>query len=232
VSVRSYLFLTRARFSWRMPSMRSLQRGALGALLVTTACALAACGGGGGSAASTDTTATTTTSTTPAAGAANGANSAAFAKYTACLKQNGVTLPSFGAGRPPGGADGGGPGNPPTGSVPAPPTGTNPPGGQGGPGGFDSAKFQKASAACAKLRPAGTRGFGGGFGRGNTQNNAAFAAYRNCLTLHGVKITALRQGGAAPTAKVQKAMTACASLRPQRQAPPASTTTAPTTTDS
>jgi hypothetical protein len=211
-----------------MPSMRALQRGAFGALLVTTVCALVACGGGG-SAASTDTTATTTTtttSTTPAAGAANGANSAAFARYTACLKQNGVTLPSFGAGGPPGGGDGGGAGSPPTGSAPAPPTGTNR---QGRLGGLDGAKFQKASAACAKLRPAGMRG---GFGGGNPQNSTAFAAYRNCLTLHGVKATALRQGGAAQTAKVQNAMAACASLRPQRQAPPASTTTAPTTTDS
>ena len=155
-------------------------------------------------------------------------NRAAFAKYTACLKQNGVTLPNFGAGRPPGGG-----GNAPTGTAPAPPTGTNP---QGGPGGFNSAAFRKAAAACAKLRPAGRGGFGGGFGGGfrggNAQNSAAFAAYRNCLTLHGVKLTDLRRGGAAPTAKQQKAMTACASLRPARPTRPSSTTTAPTTTTS
>jgi hypothetical protein len=197
--------------------MRSLQRGAVAALLVTTALAAAACGGGGGSAATTGTTAATTT--TSAAGAANGANSTAFAKYTACLKQNGVTLPSFGAGRPPGGGAGGGQG-----------TGTNAQGGQGRPRFANNAKFQKAAAACAKLRPTGFRGggFRGGPG-GNGQNTAAFAAYRNCLTLHGVKQSALRGGGAAPTAKVQKALTACASLRPSRQAP-TSTTPAPTTT--
>jgi hypothetical protein len=211
--------------------MRSLQRGAVAALLVTTALAAAACGGGGGSAASTGTTAATTT--TSAAGTANGANSAAFAKYTACLKQNGVTLPSFGAGGPPGGGvGGGGQGTAPTGTAPAPSTGTNGQGGQGRSRFANTPKFQKAAAACAKLRPSGFRGggFGGGRGGGNGQSSAAFAAYRNCLTLHGVKQSALRTGGgASPTAKVQKALTACASLRPSPQAP-TSTTAAPTTT--
>jgi hypothetical protein len=204
--------------------MRSLQRGAVGALLVTTALAAAACGG---SAAANGTTAATTS--TSAAAPANGTNSAAVAKYTACLKQNGVTLPSFGAGRPPGGgAGGGGQGNAPSGSTPAPPTGTNGQGGQGRGGFANNPKFQKAAAACAKLRPTGLRG--GGFGGANGQNTAAFAAYRNCLALHGVKQSALRPAaGASPTAKVQKAMTACASLRPSPKAP-TSTTAAPTTT--
>ena len=139
--------------------MRSLQRGAVAALLVTTALAAAACGGGGGSAATTGTTAATTS--TSAAGAATGANSAAFAKYAACLKQNGVTLPTFGARRPPGGGAGGGQGNAPTGTAAAPPTGTNAQGGQGRPRFATSARFQKAAAACAKLRPTSFRG--GGF---------------------------------------------------------------------
>jgi hypothetical protein len=201
--------------------MRSLQRGAVGALLLTTALAAVACGGS----AATGTTAATTS--TSAAGAANGTNSAAVAKYTACLEQNGVTLPNFGAGRPPGGG-GGGQGNAPNGTTPAPPTGTNGQGGLGRGGFANNPKFQKAAAACAKLRPTGFRG--GGFGGGNGQNTAAFAAYRNCLALHGVKQSALRPaGGASPTAKVQKAMTACASLRPSPKAP-TSTTAAPTTT--
>lgn len=204
-----------------MPSLRSLQRGAVGALLVTTACAVAACGGGGGSAAATGTSAATTS--TSASGSANGTNGGAFAKYTACLAQNGVTLPNFRGGNPPGGGQGGAP----AGTRPAPPTGTNAQGGQGRPRFASSPKFQKAAAACAKLRPTG---FGaGGFGGGNRQNGVAFAAYRNCLTLHGVKAPPVGGGGAAPTARVQKAMTACAGLRPQRPAP-GSTTTTPTTT--
>jgi hypothetical protein len=203
--------------------MRSLQRGAVAALLVTTACAVAACGGGGGSAATTTSAGTTSNTTTSPAGAAGGA---AFAKYTTCLKQHGVTLPNFGQGQPPGGgAPNGGQGTPPTGT--APPTGTNGPGGQ-----FNTAKFRQASAACASLRPKGG-GFGGGF-RGGGQNTAAFAAYRNCLTLHGVKTAGGfgfgQPGGAAPTAKQKAALAACASLRPARQGRPTGTTTTPSTT--
>jgi hypothetical protein len=208
--------------------MRSLQRGAVAALLVTTACAVAACGGGGGSSAATTSAGTTANTTTSAAGAA-GANGAAFAKYTTCLKQHGVTLPNFGQGRPPGGgAPDAGPGGAPTGTAPNPPTGTNR---RGGFGQFDNPKFQKASAACASLRPK----FGaGGFGGRGGQNTAAFAAYRNCLTLHGVKTADGfgfgRPGGAAPTAKEKAALSACASLRPTRQARPTGTTATPSTT--
>jgi hypothetical protein len=146
-----------------------------------------------------------------------------MAKYTACLKQNGVTLPTFGAGGAGGGGGGGGQGG-------TPPTGTNGQGGAARPGG--NPKFQKAAAACASLRPAGLRA--GGFGgRGGGANTAAFAAYRNCLTLHGVKASQLTPGSSSkPTAKVQKAMTACASLRPQGRAPSSTTATTPTTTTS
>ena len=204
--------------------MRSLQRGAVAALLVTTACAVAACGGGGGSSAAT-TSAGTTANTTSTAGAARGANGAAFAKYTTCLEQHGVTLPNFGQGRPP---SGGGQGTAPTGTAPNPPTGTNR---RGGFGQFDNPKFQKAAAACASLRP---KFGGGGFGGRGGQNTAAFAAYRNCLTLHGVKTNGGfgfgRPGGAAPTAKEKAALTACASLRPARGARPTGTTTTPSTT--
>lgn len=191
-----------------MPSMRALQRGALAVLLAGTALAGAACGGG--SAARTTTTATTTAAS--AAGAANGAGRAAFATYSACLAKHGVTFRAFRSGRPPaaGGAGAQGTGRPR----------------------FAGAKFQKAAAACAALRPSGfgRAGAGPGFAGANGPGGAAFAAYRNCLTLHGVQASALRRpAGAAPTTKLQKAMTACASLRPSRPAPPA-TTAAPTTT--
>jgi hypothetical protein len=173
-------------------------RGALGALLLATALAVAACGGSSGTASTTSTTSTTTTA------AASGASSAALAKYTACLKENGVTLPTGGGGPP-----GGGGGASPTGTTGGGTSTTRRPAfGAGG-----NAEFAKAQAACAKLRPAGLRA--GGFGGpGGGANSAAFAAYRNCLTLHGVKASAL-QRGMKPTAAVTKATTACASLRPK-----------------
>jgi hypothetical protein len=206
------------------PSGRAL-RSALAALLVLTAGGLAACGGGGGSSASTTTSTNASTTTTTAGGAA-------LAKFTACLKQHGVTLPARG----PGGFGGGNAG---------PPTGTTGADGATGPtarrgGGFGGAKFQAAQTACAKLLPANSRG-GGFFGRGGAGggNNAAFAAYRNCLTLHGVKIGAgFGRGGPQgatgvpkQTAKVRKALAACAGLRPAFGVRPPSSTT-PTTTSS
>jgi hypothetical protein len=168
---------------------------------VLAATCLAACGGGSGAAASTNPS-TSSGGTTTAAGPAGGTNrnSAAFAKYAACLKKNGVTLPARGAG----GAPGAGNGTPGTNGGPAP--------GQGA----GNAKFQKAQAACASLRPAGARrGFAGGQGG----NSAANAAFRNCLKLKGVKATTSRT-----SATFKQAMTACASLRPQPQQ--GSTTTA------
>jgi hypothetical protein len=69
-------------------------------------------------------------------------------KVVACLKKQGVTLPS---GRL--GGNGGPPnGRPPTGTDGQPPTGTNrrPPSGQGAPNGPGSAQFQKLRAALQK----------------------------------------------------------------------------------
>ena len=188
----------------------------MAALLVGGAIALTACGGGSNAPTTPTTTAnagagTTTTTTTTGGGPRS---NAAFVKYTDCLQEHGVKLPDFGSGGAPG-------------------TGGPPPGATGDPGatpqapaGVDNAAFRKAQTACASLRPKGARNGGPGFGGG--QNNAAFAAYRNCLTIHGVKLTDLRPGaGTTPSAKVTKAMTECASLRPTRGAPPGSTTTTP-----
>ena len=190
-----------------------IARGGVGALVVAGALTLAACGGGSGSATTTDT-ADSNGSTTPAA---NAANTAEVAKYTACLEKNGVTLPTRGADGPPGE---GGP--PPDGEAPPSTDGGTPP----APPGGNNAKFAKAQKACASLRPAGARMGGPGTGA----NSAEFAAFRNCLTLNGVKAS---EAGAAPgatqTAKVKKAMAACASLRPARTGqPPAATTTTAT----
>jgi hypothetical protein len=85
--------------------------------------------------------------------------------YLTCLRQHGVNVPAT---RPTA---------PPT----ARPT-ARPSGGFGSP----SAAMQKARQACAKLRPAGGFGFGGGrFG-------AAFQAFRTCMASHGETIPTTR----------------------------------------
>jgi hypothetical protein len=223
------------------PSGRALPRplalrSALAALLVLTAVGLAACGGSSSNSAATTATTPTTTGAAAAGGTA-GAGRAAFAKYTTCLKQHGVTLPTR---RPGGFGGGGGNGGPPTGATGA----TGPTGRRGGFfSGANSAKFRAAQTACSKLLPAGFRrgGFGGGGAGGG--NTAAFAAYRNCLSLHGVKIAAGgfgrpgtqggqgAQGAPKPNAKITKALKACASLRPSfGGGRPGSTTTTPSGT--
>ena len=104
----------------------------------------------------------------------------------------------------------GGPGGPPGAGSGGPPSTDG--GGNGGPP-PQNAKFQKAQAACASLRPAGANG---GFpGQGN---GAAIAAFRNCLKINGVTAATART-----SAKFKKATAACASLLPQRQAPPTTT---------
>ena len=113
---------------------------ALGALLV--ALCLAACG----------SDANSTTNANAGAGATRpGAARRGFLrdpKVVACLKKQGVTLPS-GRRRGNGGLPNGGP---PTGTDGQPPTGTNrrPPSGQGAPNGPGSAQFQKLRAALQK----------------------------------------------------------------------------------
>jgi hypothetical protein len=101
------------------------------------------------------------------------------------------------------------------------------------------AQYRAAFQACQNLRP--TAPFGGGF------NSAQFAAYRNCLQLHGVTLptpptttpgqtrpTAGAGGGfgangglgaQANTPAFQKARQACANLLPARTG--SSTTTSP-----
>jgi hypothetical protein len=167
--------------------------------------ALAACGNSSASGSGT--------STTTAAGKPS------RAAYTACLKQHGVTLPSFG-GRPGGGTTGGE--TPPSFT----PGSGSFPGGTGGGGFRNNPKFAKAESACKSLRPSG--GFGGFGGGAGGFNSSAFAAYRNCLKLHGVT---LPTGGTRPTgstppttsASEQAALQACAALRPT---PSTTTTTA------
>ena len=177
---------------------------------------LAACGG------SSSSTASPTTTTPPTTAAGRAGASASVTKYTQCLTSHGVPAGANGlfgrrgAGSASGGATSGS-------SVP---TGTRP---------TIPAQYQQAFQACASLRPTG--GFGGGFGL----NSAQAAAYRNCLTIHGVKLptpptttpgqtgsTGGFRGGFGQLANnptFQAAQKACANLLPARTGGTSSTTT-------
>jgi hypothetical protein len=145
-------------------------------------------------------------------GTSSGTSSkASTAAYTACLKQHGVNLPNFS----------GGSGGPPANGETPPSFGSGASGpGAGGLG--NNPKFQKAATACKSLRPSG--GFGGLGGSGGV-NSTAFAAYRNCLKLHGVTLPTggASKGGAGSTPPttidqssptMKSALAACASLQP------------------
>jgi hypothetical protein len=160
--------------------------------LVGVAVLVAACGGStkASSASSTTPAASPAASATPsaapgsAAGSAapGGRNGAAFAAYTACLAQHGVTVPSFSAGARPSGTFS----RPPGGFSRAPGASRGPGGGGGGFGGFGSPNpsTSAARAACASLLPAGA------FGPGSrTISATTFAAFKSCMSDNGVTIT-------------------------------------------
>ena len=116
-------------------------------------------------------------------GFGGGQNSAAFAKYTACLAKAGIKLQGFGGGRGFGG------GTRPTG---APATGTAP---RPRPTFSLSPAQQKAFTACAALRPSfggfgGAGGPGGGAGGpgGAAPKTGTSAAYIACLNAHGLPV--------------------------------------------
>ena len=137
--------------------------------IALSATLLAACGGGSSSPSAAGATASSSSS-----------GAAGFSAYETCLKQHGVTLPSFSARPRPsgtGGTRGGGFGG----------------GGGGGGFGFGGASadpsMQAALAACASDRPSGAAGFGGGgFGAGGT----ALTAFRNCMTQQGEPVPTTR----------------------------------------
>jgi hypothetical protein len=206
--------------------------------------AVASVAGCGGSSSKASTAAPAATGTPAAAGTTSGAAAAGangFAAYTACLKKNGVTLPT---GRP-----GGGFGARPSGAA----RGSRVPG--GGFGGLNATSGPTAAAvkACASVRPTG--GFGGGAGGGANASAIAsqLAAYRGCLSDHGVTLPtaaprpttsaaagasgAPRRGaggfggiGALNTAdpKTAAAVKACAPLRPTFAAGAGGARTTPT----
>ncbi len=168
---------------------------------------LAACGGG------SKTTATASASRPTTTAPANANRTAQRQAFTQCMQSHGINtanLPrrAFGGG---GGenssqnGNGGSSSTGPTTSLTLPP-------------GVTQQQMQSALQACRSLLPTGGRNF---------QNNPAFAAYRNCLQLHGVTTgTGGGQGLDRTNPTVQAAMQACAALRP---APSSSTSTPPST---
>jgi hypothetical protein len=149
----------------------------------------------------------------PSAGPGRGGTQA----YAACLSQHGVTLPSA---APRGNRPSARPSDRPSGRPTARPSG-----GFGGgfgngdqpPAGVDAATWQKAQQACASSRPSG------GPRNGGNRNNGAFTAYRNCLTDHGVTMSAGPNGLDANDPKVADAMKACEPLRPTGRPTPGPT---------
>jgi hypothetical protein len=172
---------------------------ALLVVLFATAGALAACGGSSKAAPGG-------TPGSPAGG------QAAFAAYTDCLRRNGVTLPSN-APRA----------NRPSGRPSARPSGQPRPSGapRGGgfgfgnqpPPGVDPQTWQAAMQACAPLRPSG----------GPQNRNGAFTAYRNCLSDHGVTMSAGPGQLDSNDPKVAAAMKACEALLPSGRPIPSPT---------
>jgi hypothetical protein len=140
--------------------------------------------------------------------------------YASCLRDNGVNLPQLnGSGRPTDRPSGN-----PSGRPTAFPSGQPRPSGSGGfrgggPGGFfgtaapdgvDQQTWEKAQKACESLRPTAFPG-GGGNGNGGGGRDAA---YRNCLTEHGVTASGPVDQLDTTDAKVAAAVTACAPLKP------------------
>lgn len=171
----------------RVAQLTSLTAGFIGVAVL-----VAACGGGGSKTAASTTTPAASPVVSPSrsvapgsavgSGGPGGRNGADIAAYTACLQQHGVTLPSFSRSARPSGSF-----SRPPGGFSRPPGGfSGPPGGGGGFGGFGSAdpSTSAARAACASLLPAG--GFGGG---GRTISATTFAAFKSCMSDHGVTIT-------------------------------------------
>ena len=171
------------------------------AFVAIVAIAATGCGSGGSTASANVETATTTTT-----GTGTGArNNAAFQKFAACMKKQGVTVATTFGARP--GAGSGAPptGNPPSGA-PATPNGR--------PVRVANPKFQAAFAACRSVAP---QGFGTRRA-GAAPNNQQFQRFTACMKSHGVTLPAAAQQTAKPidrnSSSYKKAAAACDKLLP------------------
>jgi len=123
------------------------------------------------------------TSGGPAAPTSSSASGSAgnFSAFRQCLAKHGVTVPARLSGRPTAGGSGGG----------TPGEGL----GRGFENGTPSAQMSAALRACASMRPQGAFGAG-------VINASVLAAFRSCMTDHGVKIpiaTPRSPAGGGPT---------------------------------
>ncbi|GAA2607315.1 hypothetical protein GCM10010399_42790 [Dactylosporangium fulvum] len=137
--------------------------------------------------------------------------------YASCLRNNGVDLPQMNPSNRPSGRPSGFPTARPSGE-PRPSGGGGFRGGGPGGGGFfgtaapngvDQQTWEKAQKACESLRPTAFPGNGGGANGGGRD-----AAFRNCLSEHGVTVSGPVDQLDSSDAKVAAALTACAPLRP------------------
>jgi hypothetical protein len=160
---------------------------------------LLAAGCGGTSNPTAGTTTAAGQATTGAAG--GGFRRVANTKFTACLKSQGVTLPSGGLFRRRSGTGA------PTGGAPG--------------GAFSNPKTRSAFQACRQFLPNGGQFNRGANGGRPGVNSAAFAKYRQCLTAHGVKLTG---GGVFGGANVASPAFQAAAKACRASAPPASAT--------
>jgi hypothetical protein len=153
-----------------------------------------------------------------ACGGSSGSNSAAAptpsaTDYLTCLKDNGITIPST---RPSGGFErpSGFPSVRPSNRSTVRPSGgaSGFPRGGGGfgggavPNGVDPSAYAKAQQACSALRPSGFPGRRGG--------GAADAAYRNCLSQHGVTVSGPMNQLNTADPQIAAAEKICSVLRP------------------
>ncbi|HTJ40225.1 MAG TPA: hypothetical protein VL738_44075 [Dactylosporangium sp.] len=134
----------------------------------------------------------------PGGGASGGTD------YASCLRNNGVDLSQFNQSNGPTARPSGRPSGLPSGQP-------RPSGGEGfpGPDGVDQQAWEKAQQACAALRPTAFPG-GGGANPGGGRD----AAYRNCLTEHGVSVTGTTDRLDTSDSKVAAAVQACEALKP------------------
>lgn len=185
--------------------------------VVALSVGLTACGGASNAATSSSPTTTAPTSSGSRAG---------FSAFESCLSKHGIPASAldFSRGFRPGGTTG----STTSGTTP---THRTPP---SLPKGVTEQQFRSATQACRADLPNGGA-FGGGAGG---FNSAQFAAYRNCLSEHGVKLptgpagtsssTSVPAGGRGNFANnptYQKAAKACAALRPKPTTDTTTTTT-------
>lgn len=150
----------------------------------------------------------------PATAAASGGSD-----YASCLRDNGVDLPQLNASNRPTARPSGRPTAFPSGQPRPSGSGFRGgfPGGGGGffgtaaPSGVDQQTWEKAQKACGSLRPTAFPNGGGGNGNGGGGRDAA---YRNCLTEHGVTVSGPVDQLDTTDTKVAAAVTACAPLKP------------------